>query len=377
VFLAYLFTRLYKDHHKEIKNSDLEALYNLISEGFDGLYDKILKDGEKQYLDYISEFLISDKKAAIFYSTHYYNVLGGYISGIIGTAISHMTNSYFIPLYQDSNFNAILDLSQNLYPELKIGNKPLLQDVIDGKYSYVWAVGWNPKTYLPGSQKFPDSVNWIISSMIQDDFPDNTRVLLPEAHINEQMDLRTNFLSWQSIGSPAVKKPIGSAQTNAHFTYLLHQQASEQKLSLETKKEKISDKTWQENLRQEIAYYTGKIEDMLALEGQWLIPSEHIAHYKDAQLTRHSSWAKKDCVDENLKVSVEISRKHHLKSGQAVQLNINNQQMDFRVDVNSALSPNRSVGNAHYLPLRSGLPGEFADHNNEYYFWCPKYSLDS
>jgi hypothetical protein len=377
VFLAYLFQKIYRTKHKESPGTKLKILYDLVTDQLLEPLKDLLTTEKTNFLDYISEFLLSDKKSAIFYSTHYYNVLGGYINGILGTAISELTGNYFIPLYTDSNLNAIVDLSQNLYPDLNIGAKPLLHQVVNNKFSYVWAVGWNPETYLPGIQQFPESINWIISSMVQDDFPKNTKVLLPEAHIYEQMDLRTNFLSWQSIGSPAVKSPIGSAQTNAHFAYLFNQQTSEQEIAFDSSSEPQSEAEWDKVLAQEISYYTKTIKKLLPMPGQWLIPQEHVTHYKDAQLTRHSSWAKKDCLDDSLNISVAQSRKFDLKNMRTVHITSNSKQIKFQVKINQALKADRAVGNAHYLPLRQALPGEFAHHNKEYYFWCPKFSIEN
>jgi anaerobic selenocysteine-containing dehydrogenase len=376
IYLAYLFGKIFKNYQKETAQSELKILYELINDELLKNANHFLQPDKIKYLDYISEFLLSDKKSAIFYATHYFNVLGGYVSGILCSAISNLTGNYFIPLYTDSNFNAIVDMSQNLYPDLHLGKKPLLYEVMEGNFSHVWSLGWNPDTYLPGTRSFPESINWIISSQVQDNFPASTRVLLPEAHIYEQMDLRTNFLSWQSIGSPAVKTPMGSAQTNAHFAYLFHQQISENKISFNEKTIKPVSESWDKLLQEEIKYYLGKIGDFQERMKSWLIPSEHITHYKDAQLTKHSSWAKKDCKDNTLSISVEEARKYHLKNEQAIELNSNGHRIDFQVNIRESLNSNRAIGNAHFLPLRKVLPGEFAPHNKEYYFWCPSYSLE-
>ncbi|MCK5453511.1 MAG: hypothetical protein KAJ16_04070 [Calditrichia bacterium] len=375
LYLAYLFLKIYEKKKKEFPQHEFKLLENMIRDKFDQVIEESITPENQRYLDYIVEFFSSDTKAAIFYSTHHYNVLSSYISGIICAALSSLTSSYLIPLYADGNFNTIEDLARDIYPHLNLGNKPMLHNTVHHPSSYAWAVGWNPATYVPGTLNYPEQMQWIISSLVQDEFPVNTSALLAEAHFNEQMDLRTNFISWQSIGSQPVKSPIGSAQSIAHYTYLFHQKASEQKVSLNSNGKINHHSDWEEMLPVEIEYYLNKLKELNEIKGLWLVPTEHMTHYKDASLTQYSSWAKRDCIDEELLIPAKIAQSGNFKNHQDISLNINKNDIPFRVKISQKLADTMLVGHAHYSPLRQALPGEFAPHNQEYYFWCPKISV--
>jgi hypothetical protein len=250
----------------------------------------------------------------------------------------------------------------------------MLYHLIEHPSQYSWAVGWNPATYIPGLSNFSDKMEWIISSLVQDEFPTNTAALLAEAHFNEKMDLRTNFISWQSIGSQPVKSPIGSAQSIAHYTYLFHQKASEQKVLLNSDGINKHHLDWEGMLSAEFDYLLNKIRELDENKGIWLIPTEHMTHYEDASLTQYSSWAKRDCIDKEILVPVKIAQSGKIKNQAEIKLNMNKKDIPFRVKISQKLSENMLLGYAHYSPLRQELPGEFAPHNQEYYFWCPKIS---
>jgi predicted molibdopterin-dependent oxidoreductase YjgC len=372
LYLGYLFKKIYEKKKKEFPQEEFKILEDLIHEKFDRLIEEWITPENQRYLDYIVKFLASDSKSAILYSTHPYNVLGSYISGMICTALSSLTSSYLIPLYADGNFNAIEDLARDVYPHLNLGRKPMLHHTIEHPAHYAWAVGWNPVTYIPGSLKYSEKMNWIISSLVQDEFPPNSAALLAEAHFNEQMDLRTNFISWQSIGSQPVKSPIGSAQSIAHYTYLFHQKASEQKIELNSNRTSTPHSDWDKMLPAEMDYYLNKLKELNEIKGIWVIPTEHMTHYKDASLTQYSSWAKRDCMDEELLVPANVAQSESIKNQTDISLQINKRDIPFRVKISQKLVDNIVVGHAHYSPLRQALPGEFAPHNHEYYFWCPK-----
>jgi len=377
IYLAYLYTEIYKTVKKDFPQEEFKNLADMVSDHFEPFIEKFISPEDKEYLKYIVEFLLSDKKSAILYSTHHYNVLGSFISGFLCSALSSLTSSYLIPLYGDGNFNALENLASDIYPQLQLGRKSLLYHLMQNPSSYAWAVDWNPLTYLPGSVDFPAKIKWIVSSMVQDDFPENTLALLSEVHFNEQMDLRTNFISWQSIGAQPVKSPIGSAQSIAHYTYLLHQKANERKVTFDTREVTTPHTSWSEILNAELQYYSGKLKEFNDLDGLWLIPAEHMAHYKDAGLTQYSSWAKKDCIDEHLFVSHKTAAKSKLKDRADLSLKINNKEISFRVKISQKLGKNTLVGYSHYSPLRRALPAEFSTYNQEYYFWCPRVSLNS
>ncbi len=373
--LFYLFYKIYDLKKNEMPQTELTTLWKMYQEKVEPVLDYYLRPDMRDSLDSISSMLSSTKNSAIFFSTHHYNVLGSYISGLLCSAISALTGNYFIPLYSDGNFNAIEELSRDIYPSLKIGRKPMLHLMISSPFQYLFAVGWNPNSYIPGIIRVPEKAKWIISSLIQDQYPENTFALLPEAHFYEKMDLRTNFISWQSIGSEQVTSPVGSAQSLAHFIYQLHQQAAEEHINFEISNLPKYTQDWEENLDEEISYYLGKLKEITAGEGIWLIPAEHVAHYKDAQLTRHSSWAKKDCIDEQFSIPVSLSEKMRLKNKQYYNVDYLRDQIPFRVHINNQLPDDRLIAFAHYTPVRTIIPSEFAPHNKEYYFWCPKINI--
>jgi hypothetical protein len=375
LYLAYLFQKIYSTQKNDPQKEELQILNQLVSDHLNSLITAVISADKKRYLDYIAEFLLSPKKSAIFFSTHHYNLFGSYISALLCAGISFMTKSYFIPLYSDGNFNAIEQFSKEVYPNLFLGRKPMLHSVLNQPFNYLFAVGWNPLTYFPGNIEFPKNSKWIISSMVQDNYPENTYALLPEAHLYEKMDLRTNFISWQSIGSAPVKSPIGSAQTIAHFIYLFYQKAAENQISLKGLEIPKHASSWEVNLNKEIIHYLKIFEELNKTEGIWLIPYDHIAHYKDAQLTQYSSWAHRDCIDEQLTIPVEVARQQGIKNNQFIFVKKNKQQIEFKASIGLHLPNDRTVAYAHYLPVRNMIPGEIAGHNKEYYFWCPKIQL--
>ncbi|MBN2367019.1 MAG: hypothetical protein JXL67_12690 [Calditrichaeota bacterium] len=377
LYLGYLFSKLYQAKQKQdgISDNNLKMLQKMYIAKIEPLISAHLNPEATGSLDEIARMLGSTSKLAVFYSTHHYNVLGSYISGLFCSAISAITGGYFIPLYSDGNFNAIEDLSSNIYSSLNIGRKPMLHLASTNVYQYLMAIGWNPITYIPGDIKFPEESRWIISSMVKDEYPPNTAALLSESHFYEKMDLRTNFISWQSIGSEPVISPIGSAQSIAHYIYLLHQQLVEEKINLEISGLPRYTSDWEENLDEEINYYTSKLEEITREEGIWLIPTDHIVHYKDAQLTRHSSWAAKECVDEEIALPSSLAARARLKNGQYYHADYNLTSIPFKTKINNLLPGDRLIGYGHSPNIRKIIPSEFADHNREYYFWCPKINI--
>jgi Molybdopterin oxidoreductase Fe4S4 domain len=372
LYLAYLFQKIYSSKKDESGSRDLKILNQQISDYLGKLITAVVPSDKQKYLDFIAEFLLSPKKSSIFFSTHHYNNLGSYLSTLLCTGISSFTQCYFIPLYSDGNFNAIEQFSKEVYPNLSLGKKPLLHSLINQPFNYLFAVGWNPQTYYPGNVEFPDKSKWIISSMVQDTYPKNTFALLPDAHLYEKMDLRTNFVSWQSIGSSPVKAPIGSAQSLAHFIYLFYQKAAEKQISLKSSGLPKHTTSWDKNTEKEMAHYVKIFEELGREDGTWLIPYEHMAHYKDAQLTQYSSWAQRECIDEQLTIPTEIARQWGIKNNQAVFIKGKRNKEEFKANIGIHLPPDRLVAYAHYLPVRKMMNGEFASHNQEYYFWCPK-----
>lgn len=374
--LFYLFNKIYHNKKQEIENKDLKDFHQLISDSIGVSLKKYITQEQASCLDQIADALLSTTNSAIFLSTHHYNAAAGYILGLTCSAISILTDSFFIPLYTDSNFNAIEQFSKEIYKNLAIGQKPVLKLLQDNKLQYVIAAGWNPQNHIPGKINFSPGLNWLIFSLVQGEYPENTLALLPQAHLYEQMDLRTNFIMWQSIGSPEVKSPIGSARPISHFIYQFHQKITENKISFESNNIKKIEKSWKENLKQELSYYFLKLNELSASKGLWLIPNEHVAHYKDGDLTSHSSWAQKTCVDDTLTIPVKIAKNENLKPNQHFNVQYRTTQLLFKTNFSKDLSEDKVIAFSHYLPVRKNIYSEFADHNKEYYFWCPKINFN-
>ena len=118
-----------------------------------------------------------------------------------------------------------------------------------------------------------------------------------------------------------------------------------------------------------------KIQQLKLNNKLWLIPIDHIAHYKDASLTKHSTWAQRDCYDDTIRISQENAAKAKIKDNKYLQLNQNGNKCLFKTKIVKQISNNKLAAYSHYLPLRKVIPGEFAEHNKEYYFWCPQVEL--
>ena len=372
IHLFYLFKVIYENKQSDSKSNLFAILYKILKSSVEPIFQSFLRADDFDALSTIANSLLSNQNSAIFYSPNYSNAAGGYLTAILSAAIAQMINAYYVPLYTDSNLNALEDLTTQIFPHLQIGKKPILHKIIKKNFRYLFALGWNPETILPGNSGFPIDTKLIISSMVQSRFPENTQALLPQAHVYEQMDLRMNFQALQSTGSSEVKAPIGSAQSISHFIYQLHQKAAEKKVQFgqDTSLEKVP--TWDEAFSSELVYYLEKLNKLYRQNGTWIIPIDHVAHYKDATLTQYSSWAVKDCIDETLILSEEIAEKKKIRNGQNFILKLNSDPINFKIQIKKKIAPDKLICYAHYLPIRKKIPGEFAPHNLEYYFWCPK-----
>jgi hypothetical protein len=107
----------------------------------------------------------------------------------------------------------------------------------------------------------------------------------------------------------------------------------------------------------------------------WLIPIDHIAHYKVASLSKYSTWAQRDCFDDTFRISQDIAAKSRLKDNKYFHLKQNGTKCRFKARIIKQISNNKLAAYSHYLPLRKIIPSEFAEHNKEYYFWCPQVEL--
>ncbi|HFE62804.1 MAG TPA: hypothetical protein ENK14_00110 [Caldithrix sp.] len=377
LLLTFLFHVIFKKIKLEEQNSELSWLDSFIEEKFRPAFETLLNDAEKQSVIKIADHILNARNAAIFYSTHLYNSAGSYISALVGSAISAATNCYFIPLYTDGNLSAVEDLASNIFPELQIGRLPTLQRILAGKYRYLWAAGWNPATAIPGRVNWPGQSDWIVSSMVQGDFPETTKALLPLAHLYEQMDLRTNFVAFQSQGSELVKQPIGAAQSLSHFTFLFHQKIIEEKVSFEGGTLARAEENWQRNLRAETDYYLTKLNELNQKKGVWFLPADHVTQYKDGFLTRHARWAQKDCVDEQLSIAQSLAEELNFQPKQYFNITVNKDRAMFKTNLVKNMPAHLVTAYSHYPPARRMMEGEFANHNNAYYFWCPKITLSA
>lgn len=350
------------------------------------ILDRHLKDEMKSHilpeqdamLARIADHLSEAPQSAVLFSTHLYNAAGGFLSGIACQLICQLTGSYFIPLYTNSNLEAIALLQEEVYPEWKIGRAPVLQHIIRNKYFYIWAAGWDPLRLFPGSLSWPDSSRWIISSMVQTEMPAATRAVLPLSHFYEQQDLRINLLHHHYLGSEPVLSPIGSAQSMALFTYQLNQNRLARKLKLASQPISDASHEWPESIQEEITYYLDRLRQFQRAESEvWLVPTDHVAHFRDGAMTQFSSWAQKDCHDRYLDISRDYARSQSIRSGQKITVFSGGQTISLNASVKNSLPPDTVVPFAHQSDVRQLMISEFAPHNLHYYFWCPAVKVES
>ncbi|GAB4380974.1 MAG: hypothetical protein Kow0042_31380 [Calditrichia bacterium] len=374
-----LLFKLLKDIWKKeqtAKSSEILGwLVTTVEKFFGDLWEKKIPATWQPILDRIAAALTSDKKKVILFSTQIYNAAGGYLSAIACAALSKLTGSFFIPLYSKSNMRAIRDLASQAFPGLAIGKKAVLHDTLNRNYHYIFAAGWNPLTAFPGELQWPADSRWIISSLVKGDFPGNTVCLLPQAHAFEQMDLRANFLPLQSAGSEPVKTPIGSALSLSHFIYLLYQKLSDEKVSIRSDSLPTHSSDWKTTVESELEYYRSKIAAYDGKTGVWMVPEPHVAHFEDAFLSRYSSWARLDCADNQVLLPAGIAQKLNLKESDVMSIQNKEHQAVFQISIRKKNPENVIIPFAHYTPVRRMMEGEFAPHNREYYFWCPKINL--
>jgi len=372
LLLLYLFIQIYESMEEQKTDEELVRFRNFIWENMEVAFDKYITVSQQESLKKIASALGTPQKSAIFYSTHLYNAAGGFLSGLACSAISVLTDNYFIPLYSDGNMNAAEELSKELYKSLNIGRRSLMHEILHKPYQYIFAAGWNPGKVIPGNLAWPNSTRWLISSLVRSDFPPNTQAVFPQCHIYEQMDLRTNFLAWQSLGSQPVKKPIGSAQSISHFIYQFQQELTEQRLSLSSDDVEIPEEKWDEKAGAELSYYLEQLDEMQNADGKWVVPTDHVAHYRDGELTRLASWAQRDCMDSLMQIPPDDARAAGVQNGQILGIEKDEMQESFKAEFNNTLPPNVLVPYSHYRPVNQLMDGQFAAHNLEYYFFCPR-----
>ncbi len=375
LLLFHLFSTIYSEKEIKTDNDDLRFLADFSESNVKDLFDKYLSSSQRSSLDRIADSFLSSQKTAIINSTHLYNASGQYLTGILSAALSVVSESFYVPLYTDGNLSALEELSADIYPELAIGRQPLLHQALQGDYDCIFAAGWNPEYLLFGNDKWPHRTEWIISSLVNLTVPENTRALLPQTHPYEQMDLRTNFLPWQSQGSPQVKTPVGSAQTLSHFSYLLYQKLLEHGIRMENPITENASKSWRDNLPEEWRFYRAKLAELTGRDGAWLIPHEHMAHFREGALTRYSDWAKKECDDAGLRIPPQQAREAGLTGGQYFLLDHNGEHTAFKAVPEETGSGGALLPYAHYLPARKLMISEFAPHNKEQYLWCRQADL--
>jgi len=374
LLLFYLLKLLLNEKKKKL-SPELQEIKNIINLNLDPIFEKFLSSKIRDQINQIAQKISTAKSSAIFLSTHLYNAAGNYLSAIACAAINNLTGSYFFPLYTNSNLSALENLATRAFTRLQIGKRPILYEIMQNKFQFIFAANINPATILPGQINWPEKTQWLISSWVQTDFPKNTRAILPQSYLYEQLDLRSNLIPLQLLGSEAVKTPIGSSQTFANFVYLFHQNMTEKKLSINEAPLPTSSSDWLENLKAELAYYLEKLSQFGSKNGFLMIPAEHVSHHEDAFLSRFSSWAVKTCQDEEIQIPVEAAKSYRLHQGQFFSIKLKTKKALFRVKTSKSIPPNVVVPYAHYSPARSLMEGEFATHNKQYYFWCPRVQL--
>ncbi len=339
------------------------------------LADQLLSD-HRQAIAQISETLRQSTDAVIFYSTHMYNAATSFLNGTLCALIAQLIRASFVPLYTDSNIEALEVLSQEVYPELHLGSRNLLPHILQGKFDYVWAAGWNPDRLFPGNINWPKGTRWILSSMVQTETELPVTALLPQAHPFEQADLRMSFLPHQFIGSEPVISPPGNAQQLSLFALLFHQKLVAQKIRFSAPEIRNTEKSFSTIFEEELHYYLDKIS-RLNISGQalWLIPRDHVAHYRDGELTRFASWAQKDCDDRQLEISWNVAGTYRLRQNQAVQVSASETETVLIARPQPSLPDHLIIPYAHVPEVRKLMSGEIAPHNSEYYFWCPRAHL--
>jgi len=373
ILLFYLFQLIFQKKSGEEVSDDLNWLHQFIKQNLSDVFKEQLSDPQKEALNTIAEALITSQNSAIFFSTHLYNAAGSYLSSLACAAISSLTNSYFMPLYTDSNLSAIEEYARNIFQKLELGKRAVLSHILQNQYQYIVAIGWNPESAFPGQIQWPDQSEWVITSMIQTDFPENTRAILPQAHFYEQMDLRTNFLVYQSQGSEKVKEPVGSSQPISQFIYQFYQKITEQKVNLKQDSQSIpgDERSYREKLEAELNYYQDRLHKLDDEKGYWMVPTDHVAHYKDGELTRLSSWVQKICTDQELMMPAAIAGQLGIKDGNYLSVEHQGQKILFKAQWRKSLPESVVIPNAHYPSVRKMMEAEFAEHNREYYFFCP------
>ena len=373
ILLFYLFKRIFERKENENPNDDLNWLNGFVEENLSADFEEYLSDSQKSALDTIAETLSGAQNSAIFFSTHLYNAAGSYLSALACAAISFLTGSYFMPLYTDSNLSAIEEYAENIFKKLSLGNRPVLSHILQNSYQYIMAIGWNPRRAFPGQIQWPDQSEWIITSMIQTEYPQNVRAILPQTHFYEQMDLRTNFMVYQSQGSEKVKEPVGSSQPISQFVYQFYQKITEQKVNLKQNNKSIpaDERNYREKLKAELNFYQEELRKLNQKKGFWVVPADQVAHYKDGELTRFSSWAQKICNDEEIAMPVNLAAPSEVREGSHFSIEYRGKKVLFKAQYRKNLPEDVVMPNAHYPPVRTMMEGKFAEHNKEYYFFCP------
>ncbi len=384
LILAQIFLNLLQEVAAEQVTETHQAVAEILQSTLSHDIPRFLGSRELTSLSRMSQLLRQNPGAILFYSTHLYNAATSYLNAILCSLISQMVQGYFVPLYTDSNLEALEVLSREVYPELQLGKRNLLPHILQGEFAYVWAAGWNPDRLFPGALAWPEATRWILTSLVQMEPEIPVAALLPLAHPLEQPDLRLNFLPHQFIGSEPVMPPLGGSQPLSLYALLFHQKLMNTGVSFSSPESGYINQPFPALFAQEVDYYRSKLEELYTGNPQhWFIPTDHVAHYRDGALTQYSSWAQKDCDDENVDVSEHLARSLQLRKGQAVQIAVDSPKAGkssrtlFSSETVLMANPRPSLPEhlivpfAHVPSVRKLLAGELAPHNREYYFWCP------
>ncbi len=333
--------------------------------------DRFLSPNQKARLETFAGILTDEQDAALIFSTHLYNAAGGYLSAVLLSALSELTGKFFIPLFSAGNLYYFLKNRENQTGARAVGQMPALYQLQKEAPDYIIAAGFNPQRLIPGNLNWPKDSEWLLFSMVQTELPSRTFSILPITHFYEQLDWRVNLFG-TSLNSDRVKKPLGAAQPLSQFLFLFSQAIPSSESSTSTAEPTGVD--WQNNFAAEWEFYLGKLESLWQQKGFWLLPQDHVAHHADANLTRYSSWAAKDCRDHQVVLAESLAGRLGLPNGKRITIS-GIDSAEFQVKIENNQIEDALIVYSHYSPVRKSLPGGFGEHNRHYYFWCPRVTI--
>ncbi|OPX34453.1 hypothetical protein B1H10_03645, partial [candidate division KSB1 bacterium 4484_188] len=110
----------------------------------------------------------------------------------------------------------------------------------------------------------------------------------------------------------------------------------------------------------ETDYYLTKLNELNQKKGVWFLPADHVTQYKDGFLTRHASWAQKDCVDEQLSIAQSLAEELNFQPEQYFNITMNKDRAMFKTNLVKNMPAHLVTAYSHYPPARRMMEGEFA-----------------